>query len=71
MSMSSPASADATVEWVAPQSDVTKPPKPNPDFSAPFRIDGCSQANVPLITLNEHITEDAAPSPTDRSNAGR
>ena len=26
--MSRPALADATVEWVAPQSDMTRPPKP-------------------------------------------
>ena len=41
--------AEATVEWVAPQSEVMKPPKPHSFFRIVFCSGPFSQANGPLI----------------------
>ena len=41
--MSSPALAEATVEWVPPQSETTNPVKPNWSSRMPS-VDGFSQA---------------------------
>src|SRR5260370_22244068 len=46
--MSSPASADGTVEWVAPQSEVTKPGKCHWFFRTP-RMSVFSHAYWPLM----------------------
>ncbi len=51
MSMSRPALADAAVECVAPQSEVTKPVKPNCWRSTVLSVYGFWQAAVPLIQL--------------------
>ncbi len=71
ISMSRPLLTDATVEWVAPQSDVTKPVKPRSPLRTPFCSGPFSQANGPLIAEYEHITESAWPCWTAVSNAGR
>src|SRR6266568_50663 len=49
--MSRPAFTAATVECVPPQSDVTKPGKPNSLSSALFSSTGFSHASVPLTKL--------------------
>ena len=42
--MSMPLSAASTVEWVPPQSDITKPSKPNSVFRMSFSIGAFSHA---------------------------
>ena len=59
--MSSPAFAEPTVEWVAPQSDMTKPVKPIWLRSAVVSVSGFSHAYTLLMRLYEHITAPAAP----------
>ena len=59
--MSSPAFADATVECVAPQSDMTKPVKPICLRSAVVSVSGFSHAYTLLMRLYEHITAPAPP----------
>ena len=49
ISMSRPLFAEATVEWVAPQSEVMKPEKPRSPLSSPFCNGPFSQAYGPLI----------------------
>ena len=71
MSMFRPALAEAAVAWVAPQSLVTKPVKPNCWRSTVLSRYGFWQAKVPLTVLYEHITEDAAPCWVASWNAGR
>jgi hypothetical protein len=44
ISMSSPALAAATVEWVPPQSDMTNPSNPNCCLSTVVSVYGFSQA---------------------------
>jgi hypothetical protein len=69
--MSIPACADGTVEWVPPQSEVTKPPKPNWFRSTCVSMYGFWQAYSPLIVAYEHITEAAPPLLTAAWKAGR
>ena len=61
ISMSSPFSADATVEWVAPQSETTNPVKPNWLSSMPLSVCGFSHEYTLLMRLYEHITPMAPP----------
>jgi hypothetical protein len=61
ISMSSPFSAEATVEWVAPQSETTMPVNPNCPSSIPSSVCWFSQAYTLLIRLYEHITPIAPP----------
>ena len=49
--MSMPALAEATVECVAPQSDMTKPSKPYSFFSSVVRSSGFSQAQALFTRL--------------------
>ncbi len=61
ISMSRPALAEAAVEWVPPQSDMTKPPKPIWLRSAVVSVSGFSHAYTLLMRLYEHITAPAPP----------
>ena len=49
--MSMPALADATVEWFAPQSDITNPEKPNCLSRTSCSVYGSSHAYTLLIRL--------------------
>ena len=69
--MSNPAFTAGAVEWVPPQSDITKPSKPSSFLSMAVSRVGFSHAHGPFTLLYEHITEPVPPCLTLASNAGR
>ena len=64
ISMSKPCASEA--EWVAPQSDITKPSKPLHFLSSSASVVGFSHDHTPFTLLYEHIIE-----PTPLSAAPR
>ncbi len=58
------------MEWVAPQSAVTKPLKPRSPLRTPFWSGPFSQAKAPFTAEYEHIAE-STPCLTAASKAGR
>src|SRR5258708_16369143 len=69
--MSSPLLADAAVEWVAPQSDITNPGNPICCLRSVVRVSRFSHAYTLLMRLYEHMTDPAPPCWMAASYCGR